>query len=167
MRQDGHATKEKWEVIWGSKMNFRECWEISVEATERGTPRYALHLYWSGPEFAYFAISECILTKTAKNTWYVWSMKLASRRVGASCYSASNNNRAMIHPVTPTGRHCIGLFHVDEFICLPNKSVRCMLFLAEELKLCDPSPELSTSVLKGTTHFLAHLKHLRWKLFLC
>lgn len=59
------ATKEKWEVIWGSKIKFSKGWDISVEPIKRGTPRYAFHLFRLWPEFAYFVISECVLTKTA------------------------------------------------------------------------------------------------------
>ena len=51
------ATKEKWEVIWGSKIKFSKGWDISVEPIKRGTPRDVLHLLRSGPEFAYFVIS--------------------------------------------------------------------------------------------------------------
>lgn len=36
-----------------------------MEPIKRGTPRYALHLLRSGPEFAYFMISEYVLNKTA------------------------------------------------------------------------------------------------------
>lgn len=59
------ATKEKWEVIWGSKIQFSKDWDISVETIKRGTPRYALCLLRSGPEFAYFFISEYVLTNRA------------------------------------------------------------------------------------------------------
>lgn len=47
-----------------------------MEPNERGTPRYALHLLRSGPEFAYFVISEYVLTKTA-NILSISVMKLA------------------------------------------------------------------------------------------
>ena len=59
------ATKEKWEVIWGSKLKFKKGWDISVEPSKRGTPRYVFHLFRSRPEFAYFVILERVLTKTA------------------------------------------------------------------------------------------------------
>lgn len=59
------ATNEKWEVIWGSKIKLSKGWDISVKPIKRGTPRYAFHLFRSGPEFAYFVISEYVLTKTA------------------------------------------------------------------------------------------------------
>lgn len=36
-----------------------------MEPIERGTPRHAFHLFRSGPEFAYFVISEYVLTKPA------------------------------------------------------------------------------------------------------
>lgn len=74
------TTKEKWEVIWGSKISqLSQGWDISVEPVKRGTPRYVLHLLRSGLDFAFFFFFtwECVLTETANILKYKWWMKLA------------------------------------------------------------------------------------------
>lgn len=51
------------------------CETISI----RGTPRYALHLFRPGPEFAYFVISEYVLTETVNILSIKCLMKLVAK----------------------------------------------------------------------------------------